>query len=280
MKKPTTYHLPPTTYSSRSGFTLLELLVFTGIFVVISVAFVLILVSMAKIQVRQSAASEVNGQSGALLQAVERYVGQSSLVEMPPNAETSTLRLRMPSASADPTIIYLDVPTGVVFVQESSSAAQPLTSSRVTVSNLSFVKRSNPPGHDSVSVSFVVSYNTPNIAQKFVQSLASSISRVSAATFDSDIRASSTNTYKIGAAAGEWQSINNTIYFSGANVGIGTASPGALLHVSGGDIKITSGDIYTDTAANGLILKSPGGTCFRVTITNAGLFSTSSVTCP
>lgn len=57
---------------------------------------------------------------------------------------------------------------------------------------------------------------------------------VEAATFDSHLVPAVANTYKIGTAAGDWQSINNTVFFSGANVGIGVASPAAALEVNGG----------------------------------------------
>lgn len=60
---------------------------------------------------------------------------------------------------------------------------------------------------------------------------------------------------------------------NGGNVGVGTASPTAKLQV-------TSGDIYVTTIGNGLILKSPNGSCFRITVSDAGALSASSVTCP
>jgi hypothetical protein len=110
-----------------------------------------------------------------------------------------------------------------------------------------------------------------------VHILDTAIARVSAATFDSDIRASSTNTYKIGANTQEWKSINNTVYFgSAANVGIGVtpASSGVKLQVSGGHI-------YPSDAQSGIIFKAPNGSsCYLLTITNLGQFATSSVSCP
>lgn len=61
---------------------------------------------------------------------------------------------------------------------------------------------------------------------------------------------------------------------SGGNIGIGATNPNAKLQVEGGNI-------YTSTAGNGLILKSPdGNTCQKVTIPNGGgnlVFTT--VTC-
>ena len=59
------------------------------------------------------------------------------------------------------------------------------------------------------------------------------------------------------------------------NVGIGTTGPNAKLHVSGGDAAIT-------TQGNGLILRATDGIkCYRVTVNNAGVLSTTNLgTCP
>ena len=47
------------------------------------------------------------------------------------------------------------------------------------------------------------------------------------------------------------------------NVGIGTSSPASKLEVDGGDIEV-------DDSASGLILRSPNGTRYRVTVDNSG----------
>ncbi len=57
------------------------------------------------------------------------------------------------------------------------------------------------------------------------------------------------------------------------NVGIGTNNPKTKLQV-------TSGDVYVDDSTKGIILKSPDGNCWRVTIDNSGNFVRTSITCP
>jgi hypothetical protein len=57
---------------------------------------------------------------------------------------------------------------------------------------------------------------------------------------------------------------------STGNVGIGTTSPASKLTVTGGDIEVTD-------SASGIILKSPDGTRYRVTVSDLGILSTASV---
>ena len=54
------------------------------------------------------------------------------------------------------------------------------------------------------------------------------------------------------------------------NVGIGTTSPASKLTVTGGDVEVTD-------SASGIILKSPDGTRYRVTVSDLGILSTASV---
>lgn len=58
------------------------------------------------------------------------------------------------------------------------------------------------------------------------------------------------------------------------DVGIGTsAAPKAKLEVN-------QGDAYMSTIGNGVILRSPDGSCYRVTVANGGALTTTSITCP
>ncbi len=57
------------------------------------------------------------------------------------------------------------------------------------------------------------------------------------------------------------------------NFGIGSTTPAAKVHVAGGDV-------YIEDINNGVIMKSPNGSCWRMTINDDGSVQTSSIPCP
>jgi hypothetical protein len=59
------------------------------------------------------------------------------------------------------------------------------------------------------------------------------------------------------------------------NVGIGTTTPRSKMHVANGDVYVEEA-----TGLNGVILKSPNGNCWRITINNAGTLVTTNIACP
>ena len=59
-------------------------------------------------------------------------------------------------------------------------------------------------------------------------------------------------------------------FMLGSSLGIGVSTPASKLSVGGGDIEV-------ETIASGLILKSPDGTRYRITVDNSGNLSTSAV---
>jgi hypothetical protein len=144
----------------------------------------------------------------------------------------------------------------VLYLQEGSGASVALTSNKVKVDSLNFTKIEMAGAKDGVRVDITLSYNSDKAELAFSKNMISSINRVAAITFDSDLLPDTNNLYSIGADNPRWKNgyfsgdlyvtgnesltgnlivDTDTFYVNSASnyVGIGTASPGEKLEVSG-----------------------------------------------
>ncbi|MGD1003603.1 MAG: prepilin-type N-terminal cleavage/methylation domain-containing protein [Minisyncoccia bacterium] len=245
------------------GFTLIEMLVSIAIFSVIIIAFIGILVVVSEIQVQLSSSVAVDQESQSLLQKVQYYVETASVINIATSTPVSTLQFFVASSSLDPSSLTLS--SGTVYLQQTTTGTlQALTSPKVVVSNLSFTRNASPPGHDTVSVSFTMAYNTPatDIAQAFSQFFQSTVEHVSAATFDTNVLPSASGE-ALGNSGLLWTPINSVINFSGSNVGIGAGvtNPAEQLSVGGGLQLVSQGSAPSCSSAirGTLWFYSPGG---------------------
>ena len=79
-----------------------------------------------------------------MLQQIQYYIEKSSLIDIPQDTPTSTLKLWTGVNANDPTSISLI--NGTVYLQQTATGTlQALTSGKVTVSNLTFTRRANVP---------------------------------------------------------------------------------------------------------------------------------------
>ncbi|MDE2001480.1 MAG: tail fiber protein [Patescibacteria group bacterium] len=223
-----------------AGFTLIEVLIYTAILAMIGTLFGGILLNTTQFQTKQTASSEVNQQLDFALQQIQRLVRDSSVIDIDAGSATTTLTLRMQDPVKDPTTIY--VANNAVTVKEGTANPLPITSSSVIADTLEFTKISSYPGHDSVSVNLMLSYNTQNPQQEYSNSLTSAIARVSAATFDSDIVPGTDNTYSVGLSATRWKDL-----FLSDNLTVGnTLTLGNLTSDPTG----TTGSLYYNSSTN------------------------------
>jgi len=64
---------------------------------------------------------------------------------------------------------------------------------------------------------------------------------------------------------------------SGYAIGGRFAASGATNNIA---VQATSGAIQIQTAGEGIILKSPNGTCYKLTVANDGSLTTTAIACP
>ncbi|PIR44377.1 hypothetical protein COV23_00170 [Candidatus Wolfebacteria bacterium CG10_big_fil_rev_8_21_14_0_10_31_9] len=204
-------------YKNQKAFTLVELMLYLGIFVIIGGLFFGVLTQIVRINSQETSGNEVTNQLNFTMQAINRLVKSSSNIEISAGSPTSTLKLRLTSSVSDPTCIYLS--DNSILLAEGPDTLNPqncttdinkiksLTTSKVIVDSLSFKKLTFYPGHDQVLVDIQMSSANSNPTSKIARTLHSAISRVSAATFDSDLLPGSA-TYNLGnSGSNKWNNI-------------------------------------------------------------------------
>lgn len=260
---------------SNKAFTLVELLLYVAIFLVVAGLLVGVLTRVLDISNREISGGEVSSQMNLTMQTVNRLVRESSNIEIATSTATTTLKLRMKDPDKDPTYISL---SGQKIILTQGASSSDLTTSKVKVDVLTFKKLTFYPGHDQVEINMQLSLNSSNPQQQASRALHTAVSRVSAATFDSGLFPGTTN-LQLGSGGNVWKSINDLVYFSGNNMGIGISSPLKPLHVSNGTV--SDGDVYISDAGDGIIVRSPDGSlCRRIGINNSGAVIATAVTCP
>jgi len=224
----------------NKGFTLVELVMYSAILAIIGGILTGVLITSIRTQNRDASTNEVTQQLDFTMSTVQRLVRESSLIESVYEgtatgtacSEYCTVRLRMEDSSRDPTIIRSDADG--VYVKEGSSEEVPLTTNEIVVDNFNFLKFEVAGGHASVQVDATFSRNTPNPQLATTESLRSAVTRVTAATFDSDLIPNTDNSFDLGQISPNvrWKNLNLSGDLTAAgNVGIGITDPEARFQV-------------------------------------------------
>lgn len=243
--------------ANQKGFTLVELLVYVGIFSIVSVFLTGILITTLRVQDKNVSGNEVNSQLNLVLQTTQRLVRESSLIEdvfegtspsydsngdlsNPCTSSYCSVQLRMENESLDPTIIRADSSTKQVYLKQGSGTEEPLTNDRVMVDSLIFTKNEIPGAHATLQIDATISYVGETEETKTARAV---VARVSAATFDSDLLPNTDDAFDVGQSLGSarWK---NAAFSGNLSIGsdpqtvyrctsAGTLPAGALTTVSG-----------------------------------------------
>ncbi|EKD23892.1 MAG: cell wall surface anchor family protein [uncultured bacterium] len=217
---------------STRGFSLLETLLYIAIFAIVGGSLFGILTNVVRVSTTQVSNDEVTSQLQFAMETVTRLVRESSAIEIATTTATTTLKLRMANPLKDPTCISLS--GGVLKLAEGPDAFQAqnctaattnITTDNIVVDTAFFKRIEFPGGHDQVAVDLQFS-NLGTGAGKISRALRSGISRVSAATFDSDLLPSTDNNYEIGfSGTKRWKniSVSNVL-----NLGVIASDPSGI----------------------------------------------------
>jgi len=192
------------------GFTLIELLIIIAIFAIAGWLFAGILPVFLKFQNQQTATNEIGTQLNFVIQTIQRLVRESSLALVNDDGNKdndallgqphSRLVLRTATTTTDATSVWLE--GGTVKIKEGNSEAVAITTADVQANQLTFIKNSHYPGHDTIQINLTLSRGL------FSRSLQSAIGRVSAATFDSSLLPGADKIWDVGQGSTRWRNGN------------------------------------------------------------------------
>ena len=229
---------------TRSGFSLIESLIYVAILAVVAGLFFGILLTTTRFQASGTANVEVGNQLNFVLETIQRLIRESSNIEFigndivdvnnpnfneGDNSVTTTiehayLTLRMKDEAKDPTCISLLHDGSISVTQghndsslmEKSACKKPvdadrLTSPSVTVATalnapgLAFTKISAPSARDTIQIDLTLTYANSAPENQIAKTIKTAVGRASAATFDGGLFPAQANTLNIGDAANQWK---------------------------------------------------------------------------
>ncbi len=170
---------------NRSGFSLMEILIYIAIFSVTSTFLVLILTTFTRIDSRETYSNSLNREVSFVSGAIQRLVEQSSVIDMDSGETGTSITLRTAATSTDPTLIYSS--GTFVYVRQGSSSPIALNDSDVVISEFEATKFERTEGQSIVDVFFVANTNTTEELNLFNKTVQFAVGRLYATTFDSDL---------------------------------------------------------------------------------------------
>ena len=134
------------TVAKRRGITIVETILYVGLLAIIMAGLMTFLVNLVRREAKVSAMIEANQTGRFALEKINSVIRNSKDATSPTDGTSgSSLSLTMPDSNLSPTVFQ--VTSGVLTMKQGANAAIPLTSSGVTVSNLTFTNLVDPVAH-------------------------------------------------------------------------------------------------------------------------------------
>lgn len=148
----------------RRGFTLVEVLLYTGIVSVILSAIVFFLMIILSAQTRNQVIAEVEQQGIQAMQVITKNIENTKLISSPTRNgnPTSILTMDMVGQGLNADVLSFALADKMIYMQKGSFTPVALLNNQVEVSNLSFQDLANDGSHNAiVRVEFTVNYKNP-----------------------------------------------------------------------------------------------------------------------
>ncbi len=152
-------------YNNQTGYTIIEMLLYIAVFSLIIGSILAVAISITNQRIQNQVNQEVDAQGRLVMSSITQSLRNASTINTPSVGNSSaSLSLNTTTAANNPTVYdsVIDQNVNKVRIKVGSASAEFLTSSRVSVSNLSFTNRAISGGRDSIEISFTLNYYNPS----------------------------------------------------------------------------------------------------------------------
>jgi type II secretory pathway pseudopilin PulG len=165
----------------RSGFTLVETLIYIAIIGTAVSSFVAFSISVSNSRNKTYVVGEVQANARTAMDIMSQRIHASTGVNTGAStfgSDPGVLSLSMADVLKDPTILDLDMDDGVLRITEGVSAPIPLTSDETKVTNLVFTDLTGSGTRENIKIEVTVEFNNTSgdIEYDYSQSLQTSVS--------------------------------------------------------------------------------------------------------
>ncbi len=151
--------------NSRDGYTMIEMLLYIAIFSLIIGSILSVASSISTQRIQNQITQEVDYQGQLILTDITQNLRNASTINQPSAGNSSASLSYNTSVVVNNPTVYdtaVDQSMNKLRFRVGSSNAEYITSSRVNISNLTFVNRTINGGRDSIEVSFTLNYYNPS----------------------------------------------------------------------------------------------------------------------
>lgn len=140
------------------GFTLLELLLYISLLGILLGSLGAFTSVLYQSRIKNEVVAEVDGQGIAVMQRITQTIRNAEGINSPATGSSaSSTSINVIDSAKDPTLFTLV--SGAVTMKEGTDVALPLTSTKVTVSGLTFTNLSRSGTDGTLRVQFTINYN-------------------------------------------------------------------------------------------------------------------------
>lgn len=151
----------------NNAFSLIEIILYIGLVSVIVVSLTTFLIYYAQAKNKSSTIEEVNQQAVYISSYLEQLIRDSDGILLPAKTTSASTMTLTSAKFSSRSPIVVSVASGKIYVSEAGTEGVQISSSKVSISNLSFTNLSQSGTNGNIRYQFQISYINTNGLNEF-----------------------------------------------------------------------------------------------------------------